>query len=620
MNTSLESPRWAAYAAAAVPFVVYAFTAGGHGYWLDSAEFTAAAVALDIPHPPGHPLANLWGKLFALLPVGPLPYRVAMGQAAAAALALAFVQPAIARTLERVGDLPRNVRVLLSLSASWALGGAYGFWFQGVRAEVYALQALLVCIALERASLLASEPRPTDPRPLYVACLALGFGLANHHFIAVLALPALLVELARLLRVRGPRVLFAGALAGSLGLATYIYLPLVALRAPAMDLGHPVTWESFWWVVSAQVYARNIGSEALQPLGERFADLLVIIVENFTGLTLLLALLGGYALVRRRESRPLAYLWLSTVLVSLCGRAWLNPVRANPDVLGYMMPGFAALVALASAGIGALLTLLPPTPAGRRALLALCAALLALALAQFPREAARASLRTFEASTHLDDLRRRSLPPRSLVVLTTPESVFRHWEGEAVEGLRRDITLLPVPFLGYGGMHEVLLEKEPTLRPLVDHYLAHGALSPAALRELSRRRPVFVELDTRVSLASYAISVPDSLLYRIEPELDAARIRHGARSHTEAHAQLRERIDAGAREPETRKQLVWQHYIAALYFAHHGERALARGATERGLALSPHTRELRLLHEALAAPASGPLELTPFMPPRQQSR
>jgi hypothetical protein len=65
--------RWAPCCVALAAFAVYAATASGHGYWLDSGEFTAAAVALDIAHPPSHPLAQLWAKPFTLLPIGPLP-------------------------------------------------------------------------------------------------------------------------------------------------------------------------------------------------------------------------------------------------------------------------------------------------------------------------------------------------------------------------------------------------------------------------------------------------------------------------------------------------------------------------------------------------------------------
>lgn len=598
--------------AALVPLAIYALTASGTSYWLDSAEFTAAAVKLDIPHPPGHPLFGLWSKPFTLLPIGPLPYRVALAEAVAAALALYGVHVAVTRTLEKLGSGPALPRSLLSLAATWTLAGAYGFWFQAVRAEVYALEAMLVCASLERLSALdLRAPRP-DPRPLYQACLALGLGLANHHFIAVLALPALAYALVALLRAHGPRVFGLGLASGSLGLACYVYLPLRAATLPPMDLGHPVSLRDFVWVVSAQVYARNIGTQALQPLGERFADLLVILIENFTPFVLPLALLGAYALVRTRATWPLAYVWIVTVLVSLCGRAFLNPVRENPDVLGYMMPGFAALLALAAAGVAAPFVASTET-AARWVFASLATLLVALGLGQFVGQAERSSLRGFHASDDFDDARRRALPTRALLVLTTPDVTFRHWEGEAVEALRADVAMLPLPFLGYGGSNQVLLRRHPELGSVVAQYMLRGQLSYPALRDLAETRPVLVELDAAAALPLFPFVVPDGLLYRVlSTPPSADEIVRAARRRERAQATLLARVHDDLHEPETRKNLLWSRYVEALYYSAHGALPEARASVRAGLSLAPKTRELLLLAHALSV-ARGPLAIGPFL-------
>lgn len=612
MIRSLQSPRLPSALAGLVPLLVYLLTASGHGFWLDSAEFTAAALELDIAHPPGHPLFCLWSLPFTWLPVGPLPFRVALAGAVAAALALACTHVAIARSLQKLGLTNVHAQGLLALAACWTLAGAYGFWFQAVRAEVYALEAMLVCCALERISAIEYDAAMPDPRPFYGACLALGFGLANHHLIAVLALPPLGYALLRLLRAHGARVLLGSLVAGALGLVCYLYLPLRAATLPPMDLGHPVRWADFAWVVRAQVYARHIGTGALQPLDERFADLVILLIENFTPFVLPLALLGAYALLRTRATWPLSYLWLSTALISLCGRAFLNPVRDNPDVLGYMMPGFAALLALAAVGVAAPFTA-AREGASRAVLLSACGLLALLGLGQFVREADRASLRSFHASDDFDDLRRRALPTRALVVWTTPDAAFRHWEGEAVEQLRADVTMLPLPFLGYGSTEQVILARAPTLAPLLESYARDGRLSVARLQELARERPVYVELDTAAALPLLPFVVPDGLLYRVLPQKPSARdLQDASVARRRTDLQLHTRVDRDAREPETRRQLLWTHYIEALYFAWHGALPQAREATSAGLALAPQTRELLLLDEALRS-ATGALELTPYL-------
>jgi hypothetical protein len=610
----LGNPSWAPWLAGALACAVYAFTAAGHSYWLDSAEFTAAAVDLDIAHPPGHPLTALWGRAFSLLPVGPLPYRVALSQALAAALGAAALQLAFARTLH-VLKLPASVgRCLLSLGASWIVAFSYGYWFQAVRAEVYALQGMLICLSLERLVALAADRELRDVRPLYAASFCLGLGLANHHFMSILALPAMLHGLWRAQRARGMRALGWTLGAGAVGLTTYLYLPLRAASEPPMDLGHPLTWRDFLWVVSARVYARRIGAEATQPLAERFLDLLVILVEQFSYLGLPLSLLGLYFVLRRRELWPLGAVWGVTALISLCGRAWLNPVRNNPDVLGYMLPGFAGFIALSLCGGAALLGALQPALL-RRAVFAMGVLSLALAAAQWASTRAQASLADFQATDQFDQVRYAALPADAVVLLTTPETAFRHWDAQASTRLRADVSMLPVPFLNYGAMSEVLIRRAPDLSSLVHAYRRSGALSPVELDALRKRgRPLLVEADLISSWPLFPRLLPEGLLYRVLARApDRSALQAAARARDAALALVYAQLGGHVEQLETRRQLLWIHYMDALYYATQREPSLALGAVQRGLSLSPSERALlRLRKLLLEAPQS--FELRTFVP------
>ena len=611
--------------AAALPFALYVFSAGGTAYWLDSAEFTAAAIDLDIPHPPGHPLASLWGKLFTLLPLGPLPFRVALGQAVACALALACAQRALARTLVFLG-LSHRAAQWSGIGATWLLAGSYGFWFQAVRAEVYALAALLVCFALERLSVLATrEPvgesgeaahqASLDARPFYAATLAIGLGLANHHFISVLALPAFLWPFVELTRRQGVRVLLWGTLTGLLGLSAYVYLPLRAARLPPMDFGHPVTPGALAWVVSARVYAKKLGTEAVQPLGERFADLAVILVENLRIPALLAMIVGSYLLLRRRRTWPLAALWLSTAIVNLAGRAWLNPVRANPDVLGYMMPGFVAVVVLAASGLALIaLQLSKRVPAGtkyfERGLVFACLSAGVWALVQ---GYAPASLAHFHAPDVFDEVRYRALPEQSRVVLTTPQTVFRHFGAEAVEHVRPDLAMVPVPFLDYGDAGEQLARKRPELAGVIRGFLRDQTLDHVALDKLGQGHRVLLELDTSLTLPLYPWLTPSGLYYELSREQPSDQQCAEAAVRREALLDwLYDAIGDDAHELETKRQLLWIHYTDTLFYAQRGLRSEARRAAARGLDLEPRARELAAVAKALRE-GEGPLDIRPFL-------
>ncbi len=602
---------WAPLAAAFVPFCVYVLGTGAHSYWLDSGEFTAATVYLDIAHPPGQPLTCLWGKAFTLLPFGPLPFRVALGQATAAALALWALSHAFARTLLATGLAHTLSRELLSVAACWLLGGSYGFWFQASRQEVYALQALFVCIALERLSYAATLREP-DVRPFFVATLALGAGLANHHFISVLALPALFYELVRLTRAYRVRPWLVGLALGVLGLYGYVYLPIRASTLPPMDLGHPTSWQSLWWVVTARVYAEKSGAAVVQPLATRFGDLSILLVENLTFVVLLAALLGLYVGVRSPRLRGLAWLWGITALVSLVGRTWANTVSDNPDVLGYMMPGFAGVVALAAAGLASLLGFVH----GSRAQLvrvACAGAALCAASGQFLREAPRASLAGFHASDDFDTVRRRSLPEGSALVLVTPEAAFRHWDGEAVERLRPDVTMVPMPFLAYRETGQLLAEKHADLAPLIRGYLRNTRLSADAVRALARTRPVLVEADASESLPLYPYLLPSGALYRVLDGMPTrTQIMEAHQAREFVYLQLYRALGSELEQRETRRKVLWLHYTDALYYGYHGMLRLADLSARRGLDLAPHTEQLLALRRAIARWKGGVFDIKPF--------
>src|SRR5436190_1383307 len=57
----------------------------------DSGEFVAAAATAGIPHPSGYPLYVLLASIFAKLPFGAVPWRVALFSAVCAAAALAVL-------------------------------------------------------------------------------------------------------------------------------------------------------------------------------------------------------------------------------------------------------------------------------------------------------------------------------------------------------------------------------------------------------------------------------------------------------------------------------------------------------------------------------------------------
>ncbi len=602
--------------AAGVPLACYLATASAHGYWLDGGEFVGAAVSLGIAHPPGHPLQALIAKAFTLLPIGSIPLRVALQSAVLGALAAGFLFRAIDTTVRSLGVVRDRLAMPIALGATWLVAASYGWWFQSVRPEVYSLQAVLVMVALERIITLEAAWPSTDVRPVYVASLALGLALANHHFLAFLVLPAMAPTMARVKRARGLRPLLLSGLAVATGLCTYIYLPIRAATDPAVDMGHPTNLASLFWVVSAKAFQKNTGSGVPQPMAERFADLGVLLVQNLHWIPLLLALLGAWALLRTAGARRIGYVWLAVLGVFVAARAWLGFVRANPDALGYLMPAFGAIGALAAAAVAVVLVVMagghkakPPTFA---VLIALAVSL--LGLAQIHRSVDRASLADFSATDAFDDGLRRDLPPRAVVLAYAPQTVFRFWGGEGSEQTRPDVVLVPMPFLTYPGMVASLVARAPELRDVLRGYLLDGELRQPDLQTLAARRPVLVEMDVRVPPTLYETLVPNGLYYQVlAGGATDGDEREGARSWDAAFAQLDALLGPHVGDPETRAQLLWRSYTAALYFAGFGDRTHGKAAVARGLAIDPTSTELRGLRHVLSdATKKGPIDIGPY--------
>ena len=68
--------------AAGLAFILYLFTLAPTVMWYDMGEFALGSYVLGIGHDPGYPLYMILGKLFTLLPIGDVAYRVNLMSAA----------------------------------------------------------------------------------------------------------------------------------------------------------------------------------------------------------------------------------------------------------------------------------------------------------------------------------------------------------------------------------------------------------------------------------------------------------------------------------------------------------------------------------------------------------
>jgi len=347
----------------------------------DTFEFQVVAPQLGIAHPTGYPLYLLLGKLFSLLPVGTVAWRLNLASAVYGTLAAVVV-------FRLALDLLR--RPLPALAGALALGFVPIYWGQAIVAEVYTLHALLVAVALWLMVRLVADGRPptTDGRPTtndhpptsndypplatrhsppathrrkQVVALLFVIGLAlTNHLTSVFLLPAAALAVAlrllhdkrsgrRDLTIRPLMRVLPVAVAFAAPLLLYAYLPLRwrAVNGEAMGAARFVEWVAggrFQGALQLMAWLRDPARWAIAGR---------LLLDAWGWLWLAVALVGLVWLLRRE--------WRAGVVLALAGGGFafyaLN--YYVPDLAVFLIATHVVVAVFVAAGIGALLEVGP---------------------------------------------------------------------------------------------------------------------------------------------------------------------------------------------------------------------------------------------------------------------
>jgi Protein O-mannosyl-transferase TMEM260-like len=407
----------------AVLHVVHTQRLVGRG---DSAEFVIAAHTLGIPHPTGYPVYVWLGRIFSMVPVGSMPYRVGLVSAASASACLLALFLIAARTAAEIAK-DRKTGYVCGILAVWMLGLSPDFSRFAEAVEVYALNAFSVMLAVYLA---VEWWRTARDRWLYASSLVLGLSLGTH-MSNVLFVPVFLA----LVWLAGRKGLGIGRrLVGcvamlALGSSQYLYL-LIRAAAPQVYLNptarlferlhetgtaNPLyNWA--WFVTGGRWhghYVRTV-SGALQRAG----DIPKIVLTNF-GVAGAVAVLCGLALpiaLGRRTPRRVVGMGSPWSLLLGLAAAQLAYYIAYPHaVAGMVLPLLATLAAFAALGGAAIVAgvLRRPGHGTRTRRLVSAGVALALCLPPVVRPAAKDSRRD-EAAELVEEMIQR-LPAGSKV-------------------------------------------------------------------------------------------------------------------------------------------------------------------------------------------------------------
>ena len=342
----------------------------------DGGEFQTLVHLLGNTHPTGYPVYLALGKLFTLLPLGEIAYRVNLFSAVMAAVAVAGVYLA--------GRLLAKHKAVACVGAL-ALAVSPTFWSQALIAEVYTAGAaffiwILVALLIWDQSVKKSDflKKSDFSWSLFSAGLLGGLSLGVHMNVVLLAPAALLFVVAASAAQKTAesvaaniktnlRTAVLGALCGLLltvalfwlidrnnPTANYFHSVVEPSRSAwnldAIEIDGPFERLLFGW--SARQFRPFMFSNVSEVMPQQAADFWQNLPQEFALPLLVLAAIGVAALLLRKpRSAILLLVALATQLLFFFNYAiW--------DLYVFYIPSYILIALLAIAGMGALVDIL----------------------------------------------------------------------------------------------------------------------------------------------------------------------------------------------------------------------------------------------------------------------
>lgn len=144
----------------------------------DAGEFIVSATTMGIAHPPGYPLYLEILKLFSLIPIGNIGFRMVLVSVLFSILSLFMVY----KITHKITNDKWS-----SIFAVVLLGVTYSFWGQAVVIKFYPLNLSLILLILFLGIKTITESY--DRRYQFLISLILGLTLANHHTGFIMIVP-----------------------------------------------------------------------------------------------------------------------------------------------------------------------------------------------------------------------------------------------------------------------------------------------------------------------------------------------------------------------------------------------------------------------------------------------
>lgn len=274
-------------------FCIYLFTLCPGVYGFDSAELATGVFTQGIVHPPGFPLYMLVGKVFSLLPLGSINFRLNLMSAVFGAATIYFLYRGLCELFQTKW---------IAWVASAFLAFSIYFWQMSLVAEVYTLHTFFLAVEL---FLVFRWRRTGKVSLLVVFAWAYGLSLTNHTTGLFFA-PAFvwLVVSSPKWNWKPARFWIAAIALFCAGLLLYLYIPIRAGAATGLNYIKEYysidvsTVSGLLWMISGRAYSFFAFGYSLGEVPAQLWLALGLIWRSFIGVGALVAILGVYSFLR----------------------------------------------------------------------------------------------------------------------------------------------------------------------------------------------------------------------------------------------------------------------------------------------------------------------------------
>jgi hypothetical protein len=296
-----------------IPLIFYVLTLERKLIGGDTSWYMCELPQMALLPPTGYPVFALIGKLFSIVPIGPLALRLNLISAVFASLTILFLFLAI-------NKITKNIYA--SIIASFSFAFVYPYWFFANRLEFDTLNSFFIAILLFAIFTYKETP---SRKNLYFCFACLGFLLTNHP-IAFFIMPAFLI----MVIILNPKI-FKNIKAVFLSILFFI-LPLFSYFFTYMRFLQNFENENslikfIYYITgresSGATFGGSFGDKNFSEIIKVVFDYLKLIYNNY-GIVLILIALAGLIYLFKKNWKIAAFSLLAIIFNLVITTQYLN--------------------------------------------------------------------------------------------------------------------------------------------------------------------------------------------------------------------------------------------------------------------------------------------------------